>query len=155
MPVGFGFSAGDIIAALKLVDTVIDALRDSGEAGLAYRELVRELYSLETALLHVKRLDGADLPQAEVISLRQVAAQCHSTIDDFWKKVQQYQPHLGPSHSATPIKSGWMKIRWAICKKDDLTKFKANLAGHTEAINILLNAMAMCSLLLRHCLVQF
>ena len=155
MPVGFGFSAGDFIAALKLVGTVIDALRDSGEVGLAYRELVRELYGLETALLHVKRLDGEEIPQAQVISLRQVAAQCQSTIDDFWKKIQKYQPHLGPTHSVTPIKSGWMKIRWAVCKKDDLTKFKANLAGHTEAINILLNAIAMCASLLRHCLVQF
>ncbi|KAF7505449.1 hypothetical protein GJ744_000776 [Endocarpon pusillum] len=149
MPVGFGFSAGDFIAALKLVGTVIDALRDGGEAGLAYRELVRELYSLETALLHVKRLDGEEIPQAEVISLRQVAAQCQSTIDDFWEKVQKYQPHLGPTHSLTPIKSGWMKIRWAVCKNDDLAKFKASLAGHTEAINILLNTIAISKMTLQ------
>ncbi len=102
MAVGFGFSAGDFIAALKLVSTVIDAVRDSGEAGNAYRELVKESYSLETALLHVKRLDGEEIPQAEIISLRQVAAQCRSTIDDFWKKVQKYQPHLGSNQSTTP-----------------------------------------------------
>jgi Fungal N-terminal domain of STAND proteins len=150
MPVGFGFSAGDFIAALKLVGTVIDALRDSGEAGTAYRELVQELHSLETALLHVKRLNGEEIPQAEIISLRQVAAQCQSTIDDFGTKVQKYQPHLSFNHSATPVKSGWMKIRWAVCKKDDVAKFKARLAGHTEAISILLNAIAMCACLARH-----
>lgn len=110
MPVRFGFSAGDFIAALKLVSTIIDALRESGEAGTTYCELVGESDSLETAPLHVKRLDREDIRQAEVISLRQVVAQCQTTIDDFWKKVQKYQPHLGLSHSTTPVKSGWMRI---------------------------------------------
>ena len=57
MSVGFGFSAGDFIAALNLVSTVINALRDSGDASLEYRELVRELYTLEQALLRVKRIE--------------------------------------------------------------------------------------------------
>jgi hypothetical protein len=39
MSVGFGFSAGDFIATLSLVGTVIDALRSSGAAGAEYREL--------------------------------------------------------------------------------------------------------------------
>ena len=51
MSVGFGFSVGDFIAALELVSTVIDALRQSGEASVEYRELLRQLYGLETALL--------------------------------------------------------------------------------------------------------
>ena len=57
MSVGFGFSAGDFIAALNLVSTVIDALRDSGDASLEYRELVRQLYTLEQALFRVKRIE--------------------------------------------------------------------------------------------------
>lgn len=154
MPLGFGFSAGDFIAALKLVGTIIDALRDSGEAGAAYRELVRELYSLETALLQVKRLDGEEIPQAQIISLRQVAAECQSTIDDFGKKIQKYQPHLSSSHSSTSVKGAWMKIRWALCKKDDLAKFKACLSGHTESINMLLLAIEMCVYLARYGFVQ-
>ncbi len=51
MAVPFGFSAGDFIAALKVVKDVIDALHDSGGAGAEYRELIDELYLLETALL--------------------------------------------------------------------------------------------------------
>lgn len=40
MPVGFGFSAGDFIAAIQLVSTVIDALRDSGDSSTEYRALI-------------------------------------------------------------------------------------------------------------------
>ena len=47
MSAGFGFSIGDFLAALELVSTVIDALRDSGQAGNVYRELLHQLYSLE------------------------------------------------------------------------------------------------------------
>jgi hypothetical protein len=40
MSVGFGFSAGDFIAALQLVGTVIDALRDSEDSSAEYRSLI-------------------------------------------------------------------------------------------------------------------
>jgi histidinol dehydrogenase len=143
MSVGFGFSAGDFIAALELVATVIDALRESGDASLEYREIVRQLYSLETALLRVKRLEVDPAQNAELVALQQAAAQCQRTIDNFWKKVQNYQPHLRAGGSGSRVKDGWMKIKWAVCKKEDVAKFKADLVGHTESIQLLLSAMKM------------
>jgi hypothetical protein len=71
MSVGFGFSAGDFIAAIELVGTVVDALRASGNAGVEYRELVSQLLSLESALIQVKRLEFEESQYAEVIALRQ------------------------------------------------------------------------------------
>jgi hypothetical protein len=145
MSVGFGFSAGDFIAALELVGTVIDALRDSGSAIAEYRELLGVLYSLETSLIHVKRLEVHGLQNAELIALRQAAAQCQRTIDNFLIKVQKYQSHLASSSgmSNSRLKTSWMKIKWAVCKKDDLSKFKADLIGHTESIQLLLAVTQM------------
>lgn len=34
-----------------------------------------------------------------------------------------------------------MKIKWAVCKMDDVAKFKADLQGHTRSIQILLHAI--------------
>jgi len=143
MPVAFGFSVGDFIAAIELVATVIDALRDSGEASSEYREVIRQLYSLETALLQVKRLEVPPAQNSELVSLKQAAAQCQFTIDNFWKKAQKYQPHLRTGGSSSRLKDGWMKIKWAVCKKEDVAKFKADLVGHTESIQLLLTAMQM------------
>jgi hypothetical protein len=139
----FGFSAGDLIAALELVATVIDALRESGCASSEYREIIRQLYSLETALISVKRLEVDPAQNAELISLRQAAAQCQRTIDDFWKKTQKYQHHLRAGGSTSRLKDGWMKMQWTKCKKEDMARFKADLAGHTESIQLLLMAMQM------------
>jgi hypothetical protein len=71
MSVGFGFSAGDFIAAIELVGTVVDALRSNGSAGAEYRELVSQLLSLESALIQVKKLEFEESQYAEVIALRQ------------------------------------------------------------------------------------
>lgn len=43
------------------------------------------------------------------------------------------------------MRDGWRKIKWALCKKDDLRKFKADLVGHTESIELLLTTLHMGS----------
>ena len=144
MSVGFGFSAGDFIAALNLVGTVIDALRESGRSSSTYRDLIGELYSLESALLRVKRVELDDSQHADAIALRQAASQCQRTIDGFWTETQKYQPHFGQTGSGSKVKDSWMKIQWALCKKKDLVEFRAKLRGHTASIELLLMTVQMC-----------
>ena len=71
------------------------------------------------------------------------AAQCQRTIDAFWGKVTKYQPAIGGTRSNSKVKVGWMRIQWALCKKEDVTKFKADLVGHTESIQLLLATVQM------------
>jgi hypothetical protein len=143
MSVGFGFSAGDFIAALDLVTTIVSALRESGGSSAEYQALVSQLYTLETALLRVKRLELDESQYAEVIALRQAAAQCQTTIDAFWKKIQKYQPSLREGGSGSRVKDSWRKVKWAVCKKEDVLKFKTDLMGHTESIELLLTTVQM------------
>ena len=152
MSVGFGFSVGDFISAIELVGTVIDALRSSGSVSTEYRELVSQLLSLQTALLQVNRLEFDDAQYAEVIALRQAAALCQRTIDGFWKRVKGYQPHLGNDEREfedsrinlkDKTKRRWMKVKWAVCKKEDVRRFQADLVGHTESIQLLLTTVQM------------
>ncbi len=60
MSVGFGFSAGDFVAALKLVKTVVDALGGAKGASAEYRKLLDELLALEAALQQVERIELED-----------------------------------------------------------------------------------------------
>jgi hypothetical protein len=144
MPVGFGFSAGDFISALELVATVISALRNSGTSSAEYCDLISQLYALETALLRVKQLEPDDSQHVELVALRQAAAQCQQTIDSFWEKIKKYQPSLKIGGSGTLVKDGWMRVKWALCKKEDVVRFKADLMAHTESIEILLTTVHMC-----------
>ncbi|CAD6447425.1 71592329-7be6-4dfd-bd73-1f652fb1f664 [Sclerotinia trifoliorum] len=63
--IGFGFPVGDFIAAIDLVATVIDALRESSNSSSEFREIVRQLDALEDTLRCVKRLELDDTQCAE------------------------------------------------------------------------------------------
>ncbi|APA05283.1 predicted protein [Sclerotinia sclerotiorum 1980 UF-70] len=143
MSIGFGFSVGNFIAAIDLVATVIDALRESGNSSSEFREIIRQLDALEDTPRRVKRLELDDRQRAEGIALQKAASCCQVTIDDFWKKMQKYQPHLQSGGSGSRLKVGWMEIVWVTCKSDDVMKFKADLAGHTSSIQLLITTIQL------------
>lgn len=140
----FGFSVGDFLAALKLVGTIIDALRASGHSSTRYRNLLTELYTLEDALIRVKRLDIADdddngSQASERMALQQAAGLCQRSMYEFYKKIEKYQPHLTMRATGGDwLKDGWMKIKWATCRTEDVELFQAELRGHRGSIEILL-----------------
>ncbi|KAI4243813.1 MAG: hypothetical protein LQ352_006962 [Teloschistes flavicans] len=144
MSVGFGFSVGDFIAAINLVGTVIDALSNSSKSSSELQELLRQLYSLQIALDEVNSIRFSDQLHAELLALRQAAAQCQLTISAFLAQVASYQPHLvGIDGGSNSLQRGWKKIQWAVCKKKDLVQFQTDLSAHTAAIQIILATIQM------------
>jgi len=144
MPVGFGFSVGDFISAINLVQTVIDALSASSKSSSELQELFRQLYSLETALREIKQLEVNESLHAEVLALKQSAAQCQLTISDFLSKTESYQTHLLCSIGASSsLRGRWKKVKWAMCKRKDVVQFKTDLLAHTESIQLLLATIQM------------
>jgi hypothetical protein len=103
---------------------------------------VRQLDSLESVLLRVKRVELDESQYAEHIALQQAASQCQRIVDEFWKKIKKYQRGLGSTGSSR-LKESWIKIRWAVCKKEDVNAFKADIAAHTESIQLLLTTIQM------------
>ncbi|KAF2179281.1 hypothetical protein K469DRAFT_596763 [Zopfia rhizophila CBS 207.26] len=147
MPAGFGFSVGDFVAAINLVRTVIDALKRTGGAKDDFTELIRQLYSLEKALIRVNDVELDDSQLEDAVALQHAASQCRLTIDEFLVRVSKYQPHLGqikagPAYLAR-AKAAWMAIRWAICEEKDVAKFRADLNAHVTSIELLLLAASI------------
>jgi Fungal N-terminal domain of STAND proteins len=148
MATAFGFSIGDFLAALQLVGTVIDALRESGPASREYRDLLQQLYALETALLRVKRLEADDAPANEIAALKETASNSQRTINEFWKKLQPYESSMRATDS-NRLRDKWLRVKWSVCHKDDIKKFKADLTGHTEGILLLLTTIQMSTITLQ------
>lgn len=144
----FGVSAGDFIAALGLIAKVVQALDDSRGAGEEYKELVSELNTLRNALKRIESLQVEDELQPQLAALRQAAGQCHTTIDRFWKHcMEDYETSLQSNKSCgtlTRFKDGCVKVKWAVLKSDDVARFKADIARHTESISMLLSFIHMC-----------
>lgn len=143
MSAGFGFSVGDFIAAIELVVNIIDALRSSGSASAAFQDLVSELSTLHITLVKVSEIQLDPSQTSDRLALEEAAAQCQHTIHAFWTKIEKYQPYLQQNGPQSSVKDAWMKIRWALCKKEDLAEFKAALQGHRGAIELLLVTLQM------------
>ena len=140
MAAPFGFSVGDFLAAIDLVGAIITALRDTSGARSKYRALLAELDSLETALLRVKLLGAHEIRSpSDAVALQQAASRCLETIDGFWQKLRKYDPYLQGVGSGSRAKDGWMRVKWALCKKADVDEFRIRVRAHTDAVIMLLN----------------
>ena len=137
MSAGFGFSVGDFITGIQLVRDVITSLQASGGSSSEYQALAMELFSLERALLEVKALKSLDSQPEKLEALKCAASQCQHTIDRFMTKIQKFQSSLTAQGSGSRWRDGLRKIQWAMCKKEDIATFKAEISGHAVAINLL------------------
>ena len=142
----FGFSVGDFVSGINLIRELIKALEDSAGSSADYVDLIRELYSLERALLEVKHLDLDESQEPQNLALRQAATQCQQTIDEFLQRTHKFQPALRAFGSKSSWRDGLRKVEWALCKKDDVQKFGAQLLGHTTSINLMMMTIQLCVL---------
>ncbi|KAL8886043.1 MAG: hypothetical protein Q9215_006198 [Flavoplaca cf. flavocitrina] len=144
MSVGFGFSVTDFIGAIKLVGTVIDALSASNTNSSELQELYQQLRNLETTLRNIEHLEADDSLHAEVIALKQSAAQCQPTITKFLRRTQPYEAHLLCTNGGTRnLHSEWNKVKWALCKKKHVIQFKIDLSIHVQYIQLPLTMIQM------------
>jgi hypothetical protein len=141
MSVGFGFSVGDFLATIKLVGTVIDALRESSHSTSRFENLLSELEALDTVLNNVIRLELDESQRFEKLALYQVATQCQRTIDAFWNRTQKYQTHLSKRGTNSRLKDGWAKVKWAVCEQGEVDIFRAEIQGHISSLQVLTAAI--------------
>lgn len=137
MSVGFGFSAGDLVAGLKVIKDSVGAVKGTKGASADYAALVSEITSLQDGFEAIDdlQLRSRGSPKQHLAIERAIGA-CRRCVDDFMTSICKYQPHL--QTQATGMISNFRKIRWALCKKEDVALFRTKLERHTSSINMLL-----------------
>ena len=137
MAVGFGFSMGDLFAALKIIKDSFEAVNDKKGAAADYANLTSEIGSLWDGLEAVEEIQSdPDLSEKQIAAIKRAVSACYESLESFLVSISDYQPHLATSSSG--FASNYRKIRWALCKKDDVAKFRAQLGRHISSINMLL-----------------
>ena len=137
MATGFGFSIGDLFLGLKLLKDSIDAVNDSKGAAADFTALAAEIIGLQDGLEAIEELQ-ANLPFSikQASALDRAISSCQGSIDEFLTSISKYQPHLKARTSG--LRSNYRKIKWTVCRKDDISKFRAQLGRHASAITMLL-----------------
>jgi hypothetical protein len=142
MPVPFGFSIGDCISVCILIKDIIRALDTSCGSSAESQEVIRELWALDRALLEVVNLAQSFETTVELNALshaaRRTAEQCKSCIERFLGRIKEYEGALREGGSGNKLKDVKGKVSWALCGREQLAKFMAEINGHSSEINMLL-----------------
>ena len=141
MPITFG-SVGDIISVSLLIKDLVKCLDESRGSSAEYQAVIRELWSLDHALLEVELLLRSCKQSVELSGLSETAnrcvEQCRKCIGDFRDKVKRYQGALGGGGTGSLVRDTTAKIRWHVSEKEDLAKFRAEISAYWSSMNMLL-----------------
>src|SRR5436190_9556780 len=139
MAIPFGFSVGDILAGLKLIVVSVEAVKGAHSSQSDYASLLAEINALRSAL---EAIDDLDLErrgtEKQWAAMQGSITSCKNCIDEFLARVGKYQPHLQEGAKGGWV-AGYRKIKWAVCRTEDVTRFRAQLERHTSSIGMLLN----------------
>lgn len=127
----------DLFAALKIIKDSVEAINDKKGAAADYANLASEIGSLWDGLEAVEEIQlDSDLSEKQIAAIKRAVDACYDSLESFLASISDYQPHLATNSSG--FASNYRKIKWALCKKDDVAKFRAQLGRHISSINMLL-----------------
>jgi hypothetical protein len=147
MPVPFGFSVGDCISVCLLIKDTIKALDSVHGAKAEYEAVIRELWALDRALLEVLSLQetighgnsSTTELHALFVTVPRAVQLCEGSIKSFLCTIKGYEGSLDCGNGNGSLWRGVRgKISWALLRKDDLNKFRAEVNAHSSTINMLL-----------------
>lgn len=127
----------DLFAALKIIKDSFEAVNEKRGAVADFANLVSEVGSLWDGLEAVEEIQtDPDLSEKQIAAMKRAVDACYDSVESFLESISDYQPHLGTNSSG--FASNYRKIKWALCKKDDVAKFRGQLGRHIASINMLL-----------------
>ena len=142
MPITFG-SVGDIISVSLLIKDLIRCLDNSRGSSAEYQAMIRELRSLDHALLEVEQLLRVPGMSSELSSIAQkaenIAEQCHRCIMELRNQTKGYSKSLGEGGPSNLVRKTSSRLKWCVSGKENLTNFRAAINSQYLSLNILLS----------------
>jgi hypothetical protein len=132
----FGVSVSDFIAKIKLIVAAIEAHSNTHGARRDYAEVTESLNSVARA---VKTVSDLQLDtDAHKEGLIRTIEPCQRCIENFLTNTAKFKILGEGNRSQERWKTSLRKIQWAICKKEDVRKFRAEIETHVRALEMLL-----------------
>lgn len=136
----FGWSIGDLVAALGLLNQARVALSDAGGASARFREEVAFLKNMIATLEHLDVLPSGDLDPVLLADLQQHCRQIRGPLQDFLKDIQdRFVSRLGYKTSWSNAASAPRKLQWALSTSKKVKALRESISGSLDAIHIALS----------------
>ena len=142
MAVGFGFSVGDILAGIGAIKASINAFSATRGATKDHKLLCDTLNGLSESLEVIREIEVDPLHDArQREAIRRAVEQCQSCIDGFLCTIAKYkivQPGIQPAVWTSRVKTAVRKVQWALCTKEDISRFRGDIQLQFDAVSVLL-----------------
>lgn len=140
----FGFSVGDFIALLNLVERVASEVKSYKDAPRHFQNLAFELAALHGTLQHVLRLKSSDLDESDSLEkIRAVALHCQQPVQSFRDKMYGFDQALGHYRTASVALTLKRRLHWSLIQKADAIELRECVASQMIAINVLIGVHTM------------
>ena len=136
----FGWSVGDIVAALQLVRTVVVALKDVGGASSHYQDTCAFLGVVTVTLQHLQALQNARLDPDLARNIEQYCIQIQGPLTSFRKRIHSsFERDLGPDGSRLKLLTAGRKLQWALSTSKNVKDLENKIGRHIAAIGVVLS----------------
>lgn len=147
----FGVSFPDFIEGIKLFKDAIEALCDGRKARADYIDLSGSLASLDQALgaASAVALDT----DARREALKSIIGPCQRCVQNFLVDIAKFELLKNQKASRRDFVAGFQRVKWAVCKKNDVLKFRSQIEMHVGALEMLLLTFQVYVNPLWHCVI--
>jgi len=137
----FGWSAGDIVAAVSTLVKVGKALKDSGGAATEYQDAIAFLTSVEKTLKGLQTI-ADQFPDSEwEEELQEQAKNLKSAVDDFHQKIAKYDLSLGSSSDRRKVRRIPREIQFAL--SDRVKELRKAITQPQLVLDVFINLQSL------------
>jgi hypothetical protein len=137
----FGWSAGDIVAAISLVNRIMTSVGSIGGSPEQFQELDSELRGLSRALYEISELARIPDQIPDIVALKFAACLCGDTLERFYDRIKPFDASLGAMapKGGSRIKAVPRMVRWELLVKKEIPEFRSYLVAHVGSLILRLN----------------
>jgi len=140
----FGWSAGDIVAAIQLLHKATTALKDTGGASSDFQDTTAFLDILSSTLQHLKTLQTALLDPEIAKNLERLCEQARGPILTFCDYIRSsFERDLGSNSTRLKFLTTGRKIQWALSTAKKAKALRERIGGTVIAISVILGQQVL------------
>jgi hypothetical protein len=139
----FGWSAGDIAAAITLAYNLIQALDTYDGSAVEYREAVSFLRDLKRTLEPLEAFTVLNAYPMYKNDIERHVAQIKQPIEEFLLAVLKYEPSLGAKAAAGKHRHVLRKLQWYTFMSKKVLGLQKRIESHRRVLDTLLQRLTL------------
>ena len=139
----FGWSVGDIAAAISLAYRIIEALDSWDGAAGDYREAVSFLRALKRTLEPLQTYTAWTAYPSYGADIEEQVKQIREPVQKFLEAVVKYEPSLGAQAKKGHHRHVFRKLQWHVFVSKKVLALKKSIESHMRVIDTLLQRLTL------------